>query len=193
MGSCIVIHTGLFLSGAGGVGKSHTVIDELHAQRAKYVLYNSRLTARGLVDVLAANPDDIILIEDAETLFRDPKSAGVLRSALCSLSPAKPMERSITWKVGGKHIQFIFTGSIIVISNSDLTDELPEIQAMKTRVTVLRLDVTNDELLALMKKICGDGYQFGDEFMSPAECWEVAKFIRQIVFQICSVHWTCVC
>ena len=147
-------HSGLFLSGAGGVGKSHIVIDELHVQRAKYVLYNSRLTARGLVDVLAANPDDIILIEDAETLFRDPKSAGVCRSALCSLSPAKPMERSITWKVGGKHIQFIFTGSIIVISNSDLTDELPEIQAMKSRVTVLRLDVTNDELLALMKKIC---------------------------------------
>ena len=77
-------HTGLFLHGEGGTSKSYTVLKELQALRAKYVLHNTRLTGRGLVDALKRAPTDIHVIEDAETLLDDKKSFGVLRSALWS-------------------------------------------------------------------------------------------------------------
>jgi hypothetical protein len=38
--------------------------------------------------------------------------------------------------------------------------------------------VSNAEILALMKKMCLEGFQFGDNFfMTPEQCWEVAEWI----------------
>ena len=176
-------HTGLFLWGEGGTGKSYTIFEELRNQKAKYVLHNSRLTARGLVDALEP-PDDIHLIEDAETMFEDKKSAGVLRSALHSQSKAKPPERIVTWGAFGTNVRFVFTGSIIIISNSNLAEQRPEIRSIKTRINVLRLDVANDELLAMMKKICGDGFRYGRDYMAPTECWSVATYIRDSLSEL---------
>jgi len=54
-------HTGLFLCGEGGTGKSYAVYQALRNLRAKYTLYNSRMTARGLVDGLQLAPIEILL------------------------------------------------------------------------------------------------------------------------------------
>jgi hypothetical protein len=171
-------HTGLFLWGEGGTGKSYAVYQELQDNRAKYTLHNSRLTARGLVDELMTAPAEIHLIEDAESLFLDNKAAGVLRSALYSQSRKKPPERYVTWTAFKTRIRFLFTGGIIVISNANLADDNPEIRAIKTRITVLRLDVTPEELLALQKKICLDGFRYGEDYLAPEECWEVGLYIQ---------------
>ena len=170
-------HTGLFLYGEGGTGKSYKVLETLRALQAKYVYHNTRLTARGLVDALERAPSDIHFIEDAETLLDDKKSFGVLRAALWSQSRKKPPEREITWTAFKTTIRFIFTGGIIVISNANLAEEIPEIRAIKTRINVLRLDLSAEELLALMKKLCLEGYQYGEDYMSPDECLEVSNFI----------------
>ena len=170
-------HTGLFLYGEGGTGKSYKVLETLRALQAKYVYHNTRLTARGLVDALERAPTDIHFIEDAETLLDDKKSFGVLRSALWSQSRKKPPEREITWTAFKTSIRFVFTGGIIVISNANLAEEIPEIRAIKTRINVLRLDLSAEELLALMKKLCLEGYQYGEDYMSPDECLEVSNFI----------------
>jgi len=172
-------HTGLFVWGEGGMGKSYTVLRHLQAMGAKHTVHNSRLSARGLVDALEAAPDDIHVIEDAETMFHDKKVAGVLRSALHSQSEEKPLKRIITWTTHQTQTRFVFTGSIVIISNLNLADQQPEIRALKTRISVLRLDVTNDELLALMKRTCADGFQFGNDRMTPTETWQVARYIRQ--------------
>ena len=73
--------TGLILTGRGGTGKSWTVIEELKRLKADYDLHNSHMTARGLFEELSAKPDSIHVIEDNESLFRDQKALGVLRSA----------------------------------------------------------------------------------------------------------------
>ncbi len=177
----VVMHydVGMFLWGEGGHGKSHTVINELERLEAKYVLHNSRLTARGLVDALEQFPSDVHVIEDAETLLDDKKASGVLRSALHSQSTAKPSVRTITWGAFQTQIRFSFTGGIIVISNSNLAQQIPEIRAIKSRITVLHMDVSNEELLALMKRICLKGFRYGSDVMCSDECWEVASAIKQ--------------
>jgi hypothetical protein len=171
--------SGFFLWGEGGCGKSYTIFEELRRQRAKYVLHNSRLTARGLADALERAPDDIHVIEDCETMFGDAKTAGVLRSALFSQSKAKPSRRIVTWGAFGTSIRFVFTGSIIIVSNANLAQQRPELRALASRIGVFRLDVENAELLALMKKICGDGFRYGRDYLTPIECWEVGTYIRE--------------
>src|SRR4051794_2934975 len=61
--------TGFFLYGEGGNCKSYTVVQELERLRADYKLHNSRMTGRGLFDVLRKHPDSIHLLEDMERLF----------------------------------------------------------------------------------------------------------------------------
>src|SRR5688500_5939015 len=73
---------GLLLWGEGGTSKSYTVENALRDLAVSYKLTNSRLTARGLFDLLADYPDVVHVIEDAETLFDDKNAPGVLRSAL---------------------------------------------------------------------------------------------------------------
>ena len=182
-------HTGLFLSGEGGTSKSYTVLNELQKLRAKYVYHNTRLTARGLVDSLERSPTDIHFIEDAETLMEDKKTFGVLL-ALWSQSRKKPPEREITWTAFKTTIRFIFTGGIIIISNRNLADEIPEIRAIKTRINVLSIDVSSEEIRALMKKICLEGYIYGPDYMTPDECWEVATFVIDRLAR-CIVRSTC--
>ncbi len=170
-------HTGLFLHGEGGTSKSYTVLGELEKLKCKAVIHNSRLTARGLVDVLQASPTDIHVVEDAETLMDDKKSFGVLRSALWSQSTEKPIVRPVTWGSYGSAIRFNFTGGLIIISNANLADSIPEIRAIKTRITALRIDVSPEEIKALMAQICHRGFTFGGHEMSVRQCLDVRNFI----------------
>lgn len=73
---------GLYLYGEGGTGKSYTIEKTLLSLGKAFRLTNSRLTAKGLFDLLHGAPEDVHVIEDAETLFDDKVAAGVLRSAL---------------------------------------------------------------------------------------------------------------
>lgn len=170
-------HTGLFLHGEGGTGKSYRVLECLQVLKASYIYHNSRMTGRGLFDALHRAPSVIHVIEDAESMMADKLAWGVLRSALWSQSKKKPPEREITWTAFKTSLRFIFTGGIIVISNENLADTIPEIRAIKTRINVTKLDVSSEEILALMLKLCNDGHRYGEDYMSPEECHDVRGFI----------------
>jgi hypothetical protein len=170
-------HTGLFLHGEGGTSKSYTVMKELETLRCKYTYHNTRMTGRGLVDELQRAPGDVHFIEDAETLLDDRKSWGVLRSALWSQSKKKPMERPITWTAFNTKIDFTFFGGVIVISNQNLADTIPEVRAIKSRIMVLHLDFSGEEIKALMKQICLNGYEYGDLRLDADECLAVRQFV----------------
>src|SRR5262249_18311454 len=100
---------------------------------------------------------DVHYVEDAESLMDDKNALGVLRSALWSQSQEKPPIREVTWTVSRRMARFNFTGGLIVISNENLAESSPVIRAIKTRINVLRIDFSNEEILALMKEICRKG------------------------------------
>jgi hypothetical protein len=169
--------TGLLVYGEGGMGKSHTVLNTLAGLQTLYTLHNSRLTGKGLVNALQANPAGIHLVEDAETLLDDKRAWGVLRSALWSQSAEKPPPREITWAAHQTDIRFTFTGGIIILSNTNLAESDPELRALRSRIKVLGLNPTTEQVIALMKDICMKGHAYGGSQLSPAECWEVAGYI----------------
>ena len=170
------IHTGFYLWGEGGTSKSYTVLDELQKLKADYVVHNSRITGRGLVDKLQSLPSTNHVIEDCESIFDDKRAWGVLRSALWSQSRKRPMEREISWTAYRTDIRFMFTGGIILIANKRLED-LPELAALATRITVLHLIATFPEVAALMRSVALEGFAFGLDYVTPRECLEVAEYV----------------
>jgi hypothetical protein len=169
--------TGLFLHGDGGLGKSFTVLRHLEYLQATYQLYNSRMSSKGLLLAFKNGPDVIHVLEDMERLTNDADAQGVLRSALC----AQPgHERVINWTTARDSMKpFSFSGGVIIISNRPLAD-MPELRALATRIDVHRLDVTEDELTALMYDLASRGYQHnGKMVMGPQECLEVTQHLLE--------------
>jgi hypothetical protein len=170
------IHTGFYLWGDGGTSKSFTVLDELQKLKADYLVHNSRMTGRGLVDTLCRLPSSVHVLEDCESVFGDRRAWGVLRSALWSQSRKRPMEREVSWTAFATNIRFTFTGGIILIANRPL-EALPELAAFATRITVLQLVATFAEVAALMRSVALQGFTFGQDFVTPRECLEVAEHV----------------
>lgn len=162
---------GLYLYGEGGTSKSFTVEETLQSLGKPYRLTNSRLTGKGLFDLLADFPDLLHVLEDVETLFRDRFAFGVLRSALWGQE-----ERMVTWQTAKGREEFVFTGGIILTANCALADH-PELRALTTRIPCLHFQPSNEELMALMGKIASKGFEHDGHRLSPGECLEVANEI----------------
>jgi hypothetical protein len=178
---------GLFLYGDGGVGKSYTVLQELERLKADCKLFNSRMTGRGLYNALGRYPDSVHVLEDMEQVTRDRGAQGVLRSALWGQrreGDIGPQERLVTWTTYKLEHSFYFTGGIIMISNRPLAD-LPELNAVKTRIAVLHLQASDPELRALMRRVALRGFVHEGRRLDAEECQEVCEFI---IDQSLSLH-----
>jgi hypothetical protein len=170
------LSTGFYLWGQGGTSKSFTVTDELKLQHADYILHNSRMSGRGLVNTLEDHPTTIHVIDDCESIFTDRAAWGVLRSALWSQSRKRPMEREVSWTAHRTDIRFTFTGGIILIANRPL-ETVPELAALETRIASLHFVATFPEVAALMRSVALEGFEYGDDAMTPEECMTVADHI----------------
>ena len=172
------LDTGLLLWGEGGLGKSFAVEEELKKTGVPYKHTNSRITPRALVDTLRAEPYAIHFLEDVETLLEDKNSHGVLRSALWSQSTERPRRRLITWATHKTNIRFDFFGSIIMVANSNISETIPAVRAIRSRINIIGHDLSDSEIIALMKtQMCKGIYRFGEDFLTEEEKWRVAEFI----------------
>ncbi len=170
--------TGLFLWGPGGVGKSHTVIETLREMQAHVVLFNARMTGRGLFNALAQYPDAVHVLEDMEPLMRDGGAMGVLRSALWGTrrhGASGPMERIVTWTTHRMEHSMVFTGGLVIVANKE-PPQNPEWDAIRTRIACLHLQPTEAEIRAMMRRMALNGYQHDGRHLDPAVCGEVCEF-----------------
>ncbi len=161
---------GFYLWGRGGTSKSFTVTKTLLDLNKKFIPTNSRLTAKGLFTLLREHPSDVHVLEDVETLFADPHSVGVLRSALG--------DRVVCWTTAQLDDHFEFEGGIIMVSNCDL-HQLPQLLALKTRLSCFHYQPTNEQLGALMRKLARDGEVEGAGRLGPEKSLEVVDAILQ--------------
>jgi hypothetical protein len=173
------LHTGLHVYGDPGVGKTYTVLDELERLQTPHRLTNSRITGRALFDLLARYPEEIHVLDDVESLTLDVNGAGVLRAALWGQGRRDllgRLERVTTWETHKEKRSVVFVGGIIMIGNRPL-DDLPELQALKTRIATIQLQTSDREVAAMMRAIASRGYRLGEFVLSLEECLEVAEFV----------------
>jgi len=171
----------MYLWGSGGVGKSYNVIATLRELQADYKLYNSHMDGRALYNELERYPHSVHVLEDMEKILKLNSIQGLLRSAMWGQRREGDgrMERLLTWCTHSrrKALSCYFSGAIIVVANRAMSD-LPELEAIKTRIVVYHLTASDAEIRAMMRAMARKGYT--DETglrLDPIECCEVCEFI----------------
>jgi hypothetical protein len=161
----------LYLGGRGGVGKTAVVEEELHKRGLSdgegYFKITGSASTAGIYRILYIHRKDILLFDDSDGALADQDSRNLFKAA----SDTKKV-RKIAWMKAGKNYvdpddideddedsdpdilprYFDFTGKIIFISNLKL-DKLDPDGALSTRVYVLNIDPTDEEVYNYMGKI----------------------------------------
>ncbi|WP_020475880.1 hypothetical protein [Zavarzinella formosa] len=175
---------GLYLHGPGGISKSYTVIEALQAEGLKkdehWTLLNGQITACGLFEQICRTPDNIILFEDCENFITVPTVCTLLRSALHSQAG---YPRRVSWttkSVRKNQIDYVdFNGSFIFNMNRPI-EKSPALNAMKTRMFVLELSPTLEELEAKAWDIASQGHNTMKGILSSDECNVVCEFFIDV-------------
>jgi hypothetical protein len=179
-------HTGAHYHGPPRVGKSHIVYDELRRSKAPWKLHQ-RVTAKPLYAALERDPGAVHVIEDCEQLMHEKSAQTLLRSVLGGERVDGHRERRVTYSVSGsrpREMYHYFYGSIILISNRPLGQEVPEVRAIMSRIPSIAFTPPDDEVRALMRNVARRGYVGEGGRMSPPECIEVVEYVIRVAAEL---------
>lgn len=143
----------LIITGEGGLGKTHTVmqtIQDLQMFNYEWTVFKGYSTARGLYNTLYDNNGKVIIFDDCDSVLEDKVAINILKSALDSYE-----KRTITWMAkmnpnDSYPQQFDFRGRIIFISNKS-KDKIDG--AILSRSLTVDLTMTAEEKIQRMTKI----------------------------------------
>jgi hypothetical protein len=152
------IQPSLVITGSAGTGKTFLVKDTLTKMGLKesneFVHFKGRATAAGLFVTLYDNCDKIIVLDDCDSVFKDPDAVNMLKAALDSYDTrnisyitSKPLKDQF-----GTHLprSFEFTGKIIL-------DQSTLDEAIRSRSFVSDISMTTEQMFmrieGLMEKM----------------------------------------
>lgn len=165
-------HTGVYIVGRPGTGKTHVVQKSLDATDASYIFRNSRMTPMGLFAELESHPEHTIVLDDVSCLFNQPPALQILLAALGG-QPGQPRLLCYCTKNRDERGKsFKFGGGIIAISNLPLRRD-PLADALVSRVAMLEHEPPHEELAAVMRNVASQGF----EDLTPVECREAVEFV----------------
>jgi hypothetical protein len=167
--------TGLYFHGRPGTSKTHTGRTTLEDLAAPYKWHSGHLTPIGLFELIAENPDHVIVLDDVTSIFNQPTALEILLSALAHPHNGSGA-RVIQSKTAHKEHPIYFTGGIIAISNLALDGHQAQIlTAVRDRVNVIHYDPTDEQVLGLIGKIADEGVAG----IPTGECRMVAHYLRE--------------
>jgi hypothetical protein len=185
----------LIITGDGGLGKTHTVIETLKKLGktevgygidgedaygdGDFVVVKGFSTAKGLFRTLWEHNGKIIVFDDADSVHKDPIGANILKGALDSSD-----KRIISWNAEFSDKEempnrFEFVGRVIFISNLTLT-KFP--QPLLSRSMKVDLTLNTEEKLDRIEHV------FGEIGLSKADKSSVMGFLRGNVEKITDLN-----
>jgi DNA polymerase III delta prime subunit len=172
----------LFISGPGGLGKTHTVLETMRKCGKKeislgdyegdFLFVRGFTTAKGMYRTLYENNGKTIIFDDADSSFKDVVGINLLKAALDSHE-----KRIISWYSETKDdtlpSSFEFIGRVIFISNFEMT-KVP--QPLVSRCMKVSLDMNTEEKVdriaqVLQSKECAT-------YLDASEKKEVIDFVK---------------
>jgi hypothetical protein len=164
---------GIYLHGRAGVSKTYLVRTTLEALGQRYAYSNGHLTPVGLFDLIAENPQSVIVLDDVSTIFTQPKALQILLAALGTPHDGS-RTRVVRFKKAEVDETVRFGGGIIAISNLQLAGHTNQVLgALQDRVHVLAYEPTDEEIEAAIYEIAGKSSRGLDS----ADAVEVASFL----------------
>ncbi len=144
----------LLVTGEGGLGKSHTVMEMLEkaglSEEQDFKVIKGYSTPKALYATLFENKDKLIIFDDCDSILRDPTALNILKGALDSYDV-----RTVSWLArgfvdDGLPDNFIFNGQVIFISNMKLANIDG---AVRSRTMAVDLSMTTQDKIDRMRTI----------------------------------------
>lgn len=126
-----------------------------HFEPGDFVIMKGYSSAAGLYEFLYTYRDKIIIFDDCDSVLKDGTAVNLLKAALDTYD-----ERWVTWNTSSAAMNrssaptaFLFTGSIIFISNMNVrkVDE-----AVRTRCHKVDVSMTNEQRIERMRHVIGE-------------------------------------
>jgi hypothetical protein len=167
------------LTGSGGIGKTTAVMktlqsiglqEDLPGENGDYMVIRGFSTPRALYDILYQFKDKILILDDADAIFKDPIGSNLIKAALDD----KPV-RVLNWSTSRESdsetpTRFVYTGKMIFISNLSI-NQFP--QAIISRSQKVDVSLDNEEKLEIIAEV------FKDIDHAENEKQDVLEFVRE--------------
>jgi replication-associated recombination protein RarA len=176
---------GLIISGPAGIGKTFNVVSALKSYRdnvapligvtAEINICTGHMTPVGLVEALWNNrhSSNTLVLDDIDTVFDKLDSLNILKAALDSGAERtiSYMTQNQTLKKAGVPKQFVYEGSVILITNQDMENchskLAPHFKALISRCYYFDLGFTGQEdCFAWIKHVCRTKHVLGNEHVT---------------------------
>jgi hypothetical protein len=187
---------GLVITGSGGLGKTHTVMEGLKKKGLiadeHYHKVSGHMTPKGLYrklyEACQENEDALLIFDDCDSVLKNELSANLLKAALDSYG-----DRRINWfsemgmsSDGGEDGElpkfFSFTGSVIFISNYALSDFPQPIISRSLYVDVTMTQAEKIERIrSIGQALCPD--------LSPEEVEECVNLLGRLKDHIADLNF----
>ncbi len=144
----------LIVSGPPGLGKTFTVTNTLDSNQVQYKLLVGNSSPSGLYRSLYECKDrnQVLVIDDCDSVFSDMKSLNILKAACDSGKEKKICWASEYFKESDIPTEFIFSGSIIFITNVDFEQSVAKqtklsihLEALMSRAIYFDLKINTTE------------------------------------------------
>ena len=193
--SCNGLILSLIISGPAGLGKSFTTE---HAVRVydpdgdRTIIAKGNVRATGLYQLLHEyrHPGNVIVLDDADSIFADPDALNILKSA-CDTT----QERWVDWRAETKMLDadgeaidrtFHFRGTVIFITNKDFDAEIQRggknaehYEALISRSHYVECDMHSDrDYIIRIKQVVELGMLRDQRNLSDDESAMIVNFIE---------------
>lgn len=147
------VHSVLCHSKAG-FGKTYTTIQLLKEVGCKYEYSSGVATAVALFKLLYENRNNVLVLDDIETIFQDDRIINLLKSALWEVDG----KRMVTYKTTSKTLQdypdtFEYKGKLIILANELKGRNDESYKALLSRCLKYELHYTLPQLIEIGKQI----------------------------------------
>ena len=167
--------TGLYLFGRPGTAKTYTVRQVLEQEICEpFVYQRGHLTPVGLFELIDEHREEVIVLDDLVTIFKNDIALQILLSAL-EHPTSRDRSRVVKYQRKGETDRAMFRGSIICVTNRELHDD-DLLGAFKSRVHVLNYDPSDAQLGALMLSVAAGGTA-GEGVVTPGDALLVAEYV----------------
>ena len=130
-----------------------------HEIKEIYTYQRGHLTPIGLFELIAANHDEVIVLDDLGAVLKSDVAVQILLSAL-EHPTSRDRSRVVKYRRQGSEDRANFRGGIVCISNRQLHDD-DVLGAFKSRVHTLNYDPSDAQLGALMLDLADRGWPGG--------------------------------
>jgi len=167
--------TSFYLFGPRGTSKTHIVRTTLDSIGEPYEYHAGHLTPMGFFDLLGEYSDDVLVLDDVLSLFRDRIGQQLLLAAL-GTQYSGDWTRVVKYRRRNREEVVNFSGGLIAISNIQLHDD-DVMGAIKSRTKPLEWAPTDLQLAAMMRDAVKAGWARDGVTLTADECIEVVEFL----------------